>query len=155
MRGGQYASPPDKVGLATLSALTQRGGGSVAHPDSKLDALLEQLSASVEVGAGQQSISASFACLSEDVAEVVKLFSEVVLTPALPQSKLELYQAQILNLLEHLNDDATQVARRRLSQLLYGSESIYARQPRPEVITAITTQVSDGRAVAGLHAPWS
>jgi hypothetical protein len=32
MRGGQRASPADKVGLATITAAVQRAGGSVAHP---------------------------------------------------------------------------------------------------------------------------
>ena len=41
MRGGQRASPPDRVGLATLSAAVQRAGGSTQHPGEELDDALE------------------------------------------------------------------------------------------------------------------
>lgn len=32
MRGGQRGSPPDRLGVATISAGVQRAGGSVTHP---------------------------------------------------------------------------------------------------------------------------
>lgn len=54
MRGGQYASPPDKLGLATVSAAVQRSGGSIAHPREALDDRLEDLAAAIEAGAGPQ-----------------------------------------------------------------------------------------------------
>ena len=38
---------------------------------------------------------AGFECLSEDVADVMGLFSEVILQPALPQSKLDLFKSQV------------------------------------------------------------
>ena len=37
---------------------------------------------------------AGFECLSEDVGDVMGLFSEVILQPALPQSKLDLFKSQ-------------------------------------------------------------
>ena len=37
---------------------------------------------------------AGFECLSEDVADVMGLFSEVILQPALPQAKLDLFKSQ-------------------------------------------------------------
>lgn len=54
MAGGQYASPSDKLGLATLSAALQRAGGSVQHPKDALDDRLEDLAAGIEAGAGSQ-----------------------------------------------------------------------------------------------------
>ena len=43
MRGGQRASPPNKIGLASIAAAVQRSGGSVAYPGSSLDGELEDL----------------------------------------------------------------------------------------------------------------
>lgn len=37
MRGGQLASPSDKIGLASITAAVQRGGGSVDHPGSVMN----------------------------------------------------------------------------------------------------------------------
>lgn len=137
MRGGQHASPADKVGLATISAGVQRAGGSTAHPAPQLDERLEALAAYVETGAGQQAISGDFQCLAEDTAEVLGLFAEVVRSPALQPDKLSLYQSQVLNGLEHQNDSPGAVSRRKAAKLVYGPDSIYARTPTPDMIKAI------------------
>lgn len=56
MRGGARASPPDKVGLATISAGVQRAGGTRQHPGSALDEALELRAASIEGGASGEAI---------------------------------------------------------------------------------------------------
>lgn len=38
---------------------------------------------------------------------------------------------QVLNSLAHMNDGAASVPRRKLAQLLYGRDSVFARQPTP------------------------
>ena len=38
---------------------------------------------------------AGFECLTEDLEEVMGLFAELLLTPALPQDKLDLAKAQV------------------------------------------------------------
>ena len=44
--------------------------------------------------AASRNSCAGFECLSEDVADVMGLFSEVILQPALPQAKLDLFKSQ-------------------------------------------------------------
>ncbi|GLC43089.1 hypothetical protein PLESTB_000864300 [Pleodorina starrii] len=146
MRGGQYGSPPDKIGLASLTALVQRAGGSTAHPSSSLDSRLEDLAASIELGAGPQAVSADMQCLAEDAEEVLGLMAELVRTPLLPADKLALYQAQILNALDHQNDSPSAIARRKITKLLYGPDSIYARSPTRPGISSISP--ADLRAYA-------
>ncbi|KAL4438208.1 hypothetical protein ABPG77_010569 [Micractinium sp. CCAP 211/92] len=144
MRGGTRASPDDKVGLATLSAAVQRSGGSEQHPGQALDDKLEELGASIEGGAGAEAFGFGFQCLREDTAEVLSLFAEVVRTPAIPQDKLDLAKTQILNALEHRNDNPSAIPSRELAKLIYGPGSVYARDPTPEQISSIT--VEDARA---------
>lgn len=38
---------------------------------------------------------AGFECLTEDLEEIMGLFTELLLTPALPQEKLDLAKAQV------------------------------------------------------------
>ncbi|KAK9842460.1 hypothetical protein WJX81_001228 [Elliptochloris bilobata] len=137
MRGGMRASPPDKVGLASLSTAVRRAGGSVAHPGPALDDALELRAAYIEGGAGGEATSLGFECLREDVEEVMGLFAELLLTPAMPQDKLDLAKAQVLNTLAHMNDSAAAIPRRKLAQLLYGSSSVFARQPTPAQVSAL------------------
>ncbi|BDA43216.1 Uncharacterized zinc protease-like protein y4wB [Coccomyxa sp. Obi] len=138
-RGGLRASPADKVGIASISAGVQRAGGSVAHPGAVLDEALEQRAALIEGGAGPESSSLGFECLAEDTEEVVGLFSEVLMSPALPEDKLALYKSQVLNVLEHLYDNPGAAPRRLLARLLYGRESVFARIPTPDQVTSITS----------------
>ncbi|KAG2498991.1 hypothetical protein HYH03_003177 [Edaphochlamys debaryana] len=140
MRGGQYASLPDKLGLASLTTYVQRAGGSTQHPAAVLDSRLEELAAGVEVSSSALAISADMSCLAEDAEEVLGLMAEVVRSPALPSDTLNLYRAQILNALEHQNDSPGAIARRKMNKLLYGPDSVYARTPTPESVNAITRE---------------
>ncbi|KAL4857736.1 putative zinc protease-like protein y4wB [Chlorella vulgaris] len=148
MRGGQRASPADKVGLASLSAAVQRSGGSVQHPGQALDDALEDRAASIEGGAGSEAIGMGWQCLAEDAPEVLNLFAEVVTQPALPQDKLDLAKSQarylacllVLNALEHRFDNPSNIPARELAKLIYGRDSVFARDPTPQQIAGITRQ---------------
>ncbi|KAK9863705.1 hypothetical protein WJX84_002328 [Apatococcus fuscideae] len=137
MRGGQRASPSNKVGVATISAQVQRSGGTQALPGAQLDEALESRAASIEGGAAGESVTFGFECLTEDTRDVMGLLSDVVLRPAMPQRKLDFFRAQVLNILEHINDDASSIPRRELSQLLYGHGSVYSRRPTPKQIQSL------------------
>lgn len=138
MRGGQRGSPPDRLGVATISAGVQRAGGSVTHPGPVLDELLEDRGAQIEGGASSDVVSIGFRCLSEDSREVLGIFADVVQRPALPKDKLQLYQAQIINFLEHQNDNPRSIPARELNRLIYGRDSVFARQPTPQQVSALT-----------------
>ncbi|KAI3426252.1 hypothetical protein D9Q98_008627 [Chlorella vulgaris] len=144
MRGGQRASPADKVGLASLSAAVQRSGGSVQHPGQALDDALEDRAASIEGGAGGEAIGMGWQCLAEDAPEVLSLFAEVVTQPALPQDKLDLAKSQVLNALEHRFDNPSNIPARELAKLIYGRDSVFARDPTPQQIAGITRQDLQG-----------
>eukprot|EP00877_Chromochloris_zofingiensis_P000718 jgi/Chrzof1/10647/Cz05g06170.t1 len=139
MRGGQLASPSDKIGLASITAAVQRGGGSVDHPGSVMNDRLEELAAAIESSSGQQSISLDFQCMSEDMQEVLGLFGELVQQPALPADRLAIVKDQVLNALEHRNDNAAAVSRREVYKLIYGPSSIYARTANKADVKSITT----------------
>ncbi|MEW5306139.1 MAG: hypothetical protein WDW36_008628 [Sanguina aurantia] len=137
MRGGQYASPADKIGIATLSASVQRAGGSIAHPAPAVNERLEQLAASIEAGAGPQAVSVGFQCLVPDFPEVLGLFSEIVRTPQLDNKELQFFKAQVKNSISHQYDSSGAVSRRQLQQLVYGKDSLYARQPTEAQVEAL------------------
>ncbi|KAF6251715.1 Metalloenzyme, LuxS/M16 peptidase-like protein [Scenedesmus sp. NREL 46B-D3] len=138
MPGGQVSSPAEHVGLASITAAVQRSGGSRAHPVDVLDERLEDLAASIEASAGQQSTTFDFQCMSGDVQEVLGLLTELLQQPALPADKLSMVQAQVANIISHRDDDASSVARRELYKLLYGQDSIYARTPTTSGVTSLT-----------------
>jgi hypothetical protein len=78
MRGGQQSSPPDKVGLASLSLATQRSSGSTTTPGSELDEALEEVAASIECRAGKQAFNVDFSLAAEDVDFVLGKVTELL-----------------------------------------------------------------------------
>ncbi|KAG1669591.1 hypothetical protein FOA52_006364 [Chlamydomonas sp. UWO 241] len=137
MRGGKYASPPDKVGVATLTAAVQRAGGSRAHTGDEMDARLEDLAAGIEFNAGSLSTAAGFQCLSGDLREVVGLMSEVVRAPAWSGDKLSLFREQVVSMIDHQNDNPSAIANRLLLRQMYGPDSVYARQATKKGVASI------------------
>lgn len=140
LRGGQRASPPTKVGLATLSAAVQRSGGSIQHPKTAFDDELEDVAATLEGGAGPDAITFGFSCLAEDTPRVLNLLSELIMSPAIPEDSLELFKSQIINALAHRNDDTTGIPVREAAKLVYGPDSLYVREPQISQVKYITVE---------------
>jgi len=139
MKGGARGDPADKVGVAAIAAAVQRSGGSEAHPASELDGALEDLAAYVEVRASAGSVAASFGALAEDADQVVGLFGEVVRAPRFPDTRLQLAKDAVLDRLEHRNDQASAIPRRELAKVLYGSDSVFAREPVVKNVQEMST----------------
>lgn len=45
---------------------------------------------------------------------------------------------QILNVLQHKDDDPKGIPRRELSKLIYGKDSVFARSPTPDQVKGIS-----------------
>ncbi|BFI40456.1 hypothetical protein MPTK2_7g09700 [Marchantia polymorpha subsp. ruderalis] len=138
VRGGGRLEPGDKVGLAAMSAIVQRSGGTQTHPAEELDSKLEVMAARIEASSSVSEMTVGFRCLTEDVNTVFSLFSEVVQEPLMPQEKLEFTRSQFLGGIARRADDAGGIAAREFSKLLYGSESVYARVPEISTVNAIS-----------------
>ncbi|KAG6544219.1 hypothetical protein Mapa_014322 [Marchantia paleacea] len=149
VRGGGRLEPGDKVGLAAMSAIVQRSGGTQTHPAEELDSKLEVMAARIEASSSVSEMTVGFRCLTEDVNTVFSLFSEVVQEPLMPQEKLEFTRSQFLGGIARRADDAGGIAAREFSKLLYGSESVYARVP--EISTVIAISRDDLRAFHRLN----
>lgn len=140
MKGGQRASPPEKLGIATISAAAQRAGGSMQHPEMVFDDALEDIAASIEAGASPEAISIGFSCLEKDVQKVMDLLSEIVESPLLPENKINLFKAQAANGLIHRNDVPSMISRREVSKILYGADSVFTREATLETVSSITQE---------------
>lgn len=126
-RTGSRYEPGDKVGLAGITGEVMRSGGTRSHSADQLNELLEQKAASVESGISTSSGRVGFSSLSEDLAEVFGLFTEVIREPAFPDDKLELAKTQEKGAIARRNDDPGSIASREFEKLIYGEESPYAR----------------------------
>ncbi len=138
VRTGNLFDPKDKRGLAELTGLLLRSGGTQKMTGDQLDETLENMAASVESNIAESDGSASFSCLKENTDTVFGLFYQVLTDPAFRENKLDLAKTQIKSSISRRNDDPSGIAQRELYSLVYGSDTPYGGQEEYDTINAVT-----------------
>ena len=126
-KAGEFMEPEGQAGLAGMMGEAMRVGGTANYTPEQLNQLLEQRAASVETGLGATSGSASFSALSEDMADVLAIFADVIRQPAFAPDKIDLIKSQYRGGIARRNDDTDDITTREFRKLIYGDESPFAR----------------------------
>ncbi|MGB8702867.1 MAG: pitrilysin family protein [Thermosynechococcaceae cyanobacterium] len=137
IRTGERFDPPAQVGLGDIATEVMRSGGTRQYPADQLNQRLEQRAASVELGIDDAVASASFSALSNDLETVFSLFADVLQDPAFPQDKLDLAKRQHKGAIDRRNDKPSDISRRELKKLIYGSDNPYARTEEYQTLNRI------------------
>ncbi|MBZ5584155.1 MAG: insulinase family protein, partial [Acidobacteriia bacterium] len=138
IRTGNLFDPQDKIGLATVTGMVIRTGGSKTRTGEQWNEELENLAASVESSIGETSGSISFSALKEDADAVLSIFREALTEPEFRQDKVDLAKAQMRSGISRRNDDARGVADREFTNLVYGEDTPYGWQEQYSTIARIT-----------------
>jgi len=138
IRTGSIYDPPDKVGLAELTASVMRLGGTRSQTPEQINDKLEFIAASVETAMGDDNGSARLSCLSKDLDTVLPVFADVLMHPAFRQEQFEIARAQMLDAIQRQNDTPQSIADRIFPQLIYGKDSPVARSATEQTLKRIT-----------------
>lgn len=114
-----------------------RLGGAGKNSATQLDHRLEVLAASISSSHGDEYGTVSFKALSEDVEEVLSLFSDVVRRPRFENERLRLWQGQALEAIARRVDSPDSVAEIAFNQLLYG-DTPYGRVATSDDVKSLT-----------------
>ena len=125
IRTGNLFDPADKIGLATITGMVMRTGGTHRKTGNELDVELENIAASVETGIDETSGSASFSALTENTAEVMAVFHDVLTGPEFRQDKIDLAKTQIRGAISRRNDNAHEITAREFANTVYGKDTPY------------------------------
>jgi zinc protease len=125
IRTGNLFDPPDKIGLATLTGIVMRTGGTRNKTGDQLDQELESLAADVESSIGEGSGTVSFNALKENTDEVLGAFHDVLTSPEFRQDKIDLAKDQLRSGIARQNDDAHGVVEREFTDIVYGKDTPY------------------------------
>ncbi len=125
IRTGNLFDPADKIGLATMTGITMRSGGTRAKTGDQLDEELENVAASVESTISETFGSVSFSALKENTDEVLGVFHDVLTNPEFREDRIELARNQLRSGISRRNDDVGGIASREFSNLLYGRDNPY------------------------------
>jgi zinc protease len=147
IRTGGWLDPPDKVGLAAIAGTTMRTGGTQRMSATEVDEELEQLAAVIAVGIGTESGGATLDVLKKDLPRGLRIFGDILLTPAFDPSRLELAKLQTIEGIRRRQDLPQSIAGREFAKLLYGPSHPFARESTVETISRIKRE-----DVAAFHA---
>jgi len=128
VRTGNLFDPPDKVGLATLTGMVMRTGGTTARSGDELDEDLENIAASVESSIEETSGEVSFSALSANADKVLSVFHDLLTEPAFRQERFDLAKSQLRDEIARRNDDPEAIAGREFSNIVYGKDTPYGCQ---------------------------
>jgi zinc protease len=137
VRTGNLFDPKDKLGLAEITGIVIRSGGTSKLTGDQLDEKLENMAASVETDIGESSGSASFSCLRENTDTVLGLFHDVISDPEFRADKIELAKTQERSSISRRNDNPGGIAQRELYRMVYGPDTPYGGELEYDTVNAI------------------
>lgn len=140
VRTGGVLVPNAKTGLQTIAGTVMRTGGTTSISGDELNELLEDRAARMETGMGLSSGSASMNVLKEDFTELLPVFIDLLQNPAFPENRIELAKTQQKSGITRRNDETIPVGLREFQKLIYGGESVYARNTEFATIDNITRE---------------
>ncbi len=140
IRTGNLFDPPDKIGLATLTGMTMRTGGTPTKTGDQLDQELENIAASVEAQIGETSGGVSFTTLRENTDKVLAIFHDVLTAPEFRQDKIDLAKTQLRGGIARRNDDAHGIDQREFADIIYGKDTPYGWRMEYATLDRISRQ---------------
>jgi predicted Zn-dependent peptidase len=138
VRTGNLFDPADKIGLATMTGMVMRTGGTSTKTGEQLDEQLENIAASVESNIGETSGRVTFSALKENTDEVLGVFKDVIAAPEFRPDKITLARTQLRGGIARRNDDARGVAEREFAGIVYGKDTPYGWDMEYATVDRIT-----------------
>jgi zinc protease len=140
IRGGSVNEPASKTGLVDIYSEVWRTGGTKSETGDQLDDYLEVRAAKVETGGGPDSTTISFSCLKGDLADVFKVFVDVLRNPEFRDDKIDIAKKGAEDSISRRNDEVGEIAQREAVKLAYGANNPYARVPEYATVDAVARQ---------------
>jgi zinc protease len=145
-KGGASLDPADAPGLAAMTARMVREGGTAKNAPAEFDETLDFLATEVSVAANETFTTATMNCLKSNLDESLRLFVEMLRSPAFDQQRLETTKARQIEALKQRNDDAASILGREWKRLVYGIGHFESAEPTGKTVAAI-----DREKLAALH----
>lgn len=136
-RTGGFREPADRPGLAALTAVLMRVGGTGARTPEAFDERADFLAAQIGAASGDTSSRATLNVLSQSLDEGLDLLFDMLRDPRFDESRLAVEKAKALEAMKQRNDDADDILARERDWLLYGRDHFGARRATAAQLAAI------------------
>ena len=144
---GGVDDPPEKLGLASVTATLVTQGGAGSRTPDVLDELLEFHAADVSSGAGDEYSTVTLSLRSADLPKLFPVFADLVQRPRFEGPRFDVAAGRFLEGIRRREDRPDGVAARALNKAVFGPGSLLGREATEATVKALT--VAD---VKKLHA---
>jgi zinc protease len=138
IRGGSRNEAAAKIGLVSLYGETWRTSGTAVKSGDALDDELAAKAASIETSGGPATTSVDWSSFKQDFDGVFGETVDLLLHPAFNSEKLALAKRALDTGISRRNEEASGIAGRESTKLVYGADSPYARQAEYATVGAVT-----------------
>ncbi|MCB1214608.1 MAG: insulinase family protein [Deltaproteobacteria bacterium] len=161
---GKINEPDSAPGVAILSLLSLRQGGSGDLSPQEFELALNRLAAQISVEVTWEYGKIDFRCLKEDWEDLLALFQKMLFEPRWNQERFDILKKQLIASRKQADDQPEQVAIRYFRQVIYGKNSPWAREASVQDYEKLSLEqvksfykksLSFSKAVLGLSSPFS
>lgn len=119
IRTGSIYDPPDKVGLAQLTATLLRTGGTVERTAPAINEELEFMAAEIEFSMSRESGGAFLSVRNQDFPRALAILAGLLMKPAFDPAQLDLAKKKEVEAIRRSNDNPEEIAYREFRKVLY------------------------------------
>jgi zinc protease len=119
IRTGSIYDPPNKSGLAKVTAAVMRNGGAEGRTPKEIDETLENLAAEVEFSTDTESGSGYLFARKQDFPKVLPIFADLLMWPTFDPDRLDLVKKAQIEAIRRQNDNPEEIAYREFRRALY------------------------------------
>jgi predicted Zn-dependent peptidase len=119
IRTGSIYDPPEKNGLAQLTATLLRTGGTSDQTPQAINEALEFMAAEMEFSMGRESGTASLSVLKKDFPSALSIFASLLRKPAFDPAQVDLAKKQEMEAIRRSDDNPQEIAYREFRKVLY------------------------------------
>ncbi len=142
LRAGSFFEPPDKPGLARLTAeMLERGTGKRSKLQIADD--LESVGAELEFSADPFAVQISGRVLAQDFPRFMRALAEILREPSFPSEELQKLKQQIVAAIQEQQANTRFRAYEKLTQLTFDPTSPFFLHPGERLIESINSITVD------------
>ena len=128
VRTGGAFDPPEKIGLAALTAQVLLESGTTTKPGVELVRRFQGLGAEIDDSVTENMLSISFLGLKANTDQVLDALKDGMTASEFPQERIEFSKTRLRYTIAHRNDDGAAILRREFAATVFGKGSPYGAQ---------------------------
>jgi zinc protease len=142
IKAGSYFNPPDKHGLARITA-DMLNKGTAQRSKLEIAEALEFVGAGISFSGNTFTVSVSAQSLSRDFPAVLSTLAEELREPSFPPDELEKLKQRVIAAIQHNQEDTRSRAMERFTQLVYPAANPFHQLPAGRLIQEIESLSPD------------